>query len=149
METRELSQVEKERLYERLHNYTKDMDLAFEIDGPVMTTVKRSDGTFRNYEVGRSDFYYVGARFNDSGKEIFIFQPEDLDERYVHAEVKVKDIDDFFPDFAEAICAMCRKHYLEPVTDPNVRELMAALIDATTEGPDAVKLLYQLEAQNC
>lgn len=147
MEKQELTQVEKERRLERLAQFCRDTEQAFEIDGPITATVLRADGTYRNYPIEPCEFFFLGARFGETGKEIFIFEPEDTDERYVKLEVKVKEIDKFFPMFFGGIKDLCRADYVSKMEGME-QELIEASIEATESGPEMLSILYDLELQS-
>lgn len=123
-----LTASDKKRVYDQLLVLTRGEDMAFELDGPIMCTVRRADGQYRNYSVGAGEFYFLGTRFNEAGEALLAFEPEDADPRFEIVEVKDSHIDKFFPLFFEAVGLFCEKAYGEK-TSANGREALAAMLD--------------------
>ncbi|MTH61112.1 hypothetical protein [Paracoccus litorisediminis] len=103
-----LTMDEQKTLVQELVTHFNRIDCAHEIDGPLMSTVKREDGTYRNYEISRADFWLTGMRFGETGKPLLIFEPEDDDERYKLLEVSLAKIDTFFPTFSVKLAEFCK-----------------------------------------
>ena len=142
IQTVTLSNEEKQEIFERF-SYAED---AFRIDGPITTTVVKEDGTFRNYPIEPTDFFFSSIRFGKSESTIFVFEPEDKDERYEKAEVALKDLDKFFPTFTEALKLWMIDQYVDR-KDADAAALEAAVIEATNKPEDVVRTLYDLEVQ--
>ena len=150
--TTPLTKQEKEQLYQRLLAFTKEGDNAFELDGPLMCTVRLGDKTYRNHSIGQSDFYFSEVRLNEKDDAIFGFEPEEaLDNGKGQAievvEVKMAKVDSHFPLFVGAMKEFCRQTYIAPVTDAEDADMLRIMLEAIEFAPDAEKMMIQLEEQ--
>lgn len=129
----EISHKDKLHLFEALLEFTKSEDLAFGLDGPIMSTVLRADGQYRNYSLPAGEFFLHSVRLNEAGEALLAFEPEDADDRFTVMEVKAAHIDKFFPMFFEAVKDFTKERH------------GAAL--ETADGRVALQMMVTLEAE--
>lgn len=104
-----MDREQKEELLEELVQYTKDNDVFFDVDGPIMVTVVLPDQTYRKKEIGAISVYLVGARIG-AKDTIFTFASEES-QPWKNIEVVSKDMDKVIPLFIETLREFGKKRF--------------------------------------
>lgn len=144
MTERILTPKEREELHDRLAEYLSASTEPFVLDGPIMTTVKKRDGTFGKRSLGADPFYFSSIYISPAERVILVFEPEDPNPEYATIEVKLTEADKFFPMLGAEIARFCTDVLLDgrPKDD-----LIFSVIEGTEDIVRLVEVAYSLEAE--
>lgn len=108
-----MNKEDTEALFSELVQRLERKDATFTLDGPLMTTVKMKDNTYRRKTIPRANFWLENI-YSGQKDLIFVFQFEDLLQEfseYACVEVSAKDMDGSFPLFLEEAIAWARDRF--------------------------------------